>query len=150
MTDLILAHEGTRAKFVGDEVMALFSAPFPQTDHALRAVRVGLAMQTAHQAVLQTWQARGLDNAPIGVGIATGELTVGEMGCARRTDYTVIGQAANLGSRICGVAQAGQVLISQATYDLIANQIQAAPVTNLQLKGVGHAVTAYHVTRVLE
>ena len=150
MTDVILAHEGTLDKFVGDEVMALFSAPFPQADHALRAVRVGLAMQTAHQEILQTWQTRGLNDAPIGVGIATGELTVGEMGCARRTDYTVIGQAANLGSRICGVAKAGQVLISQATYDLIANQVQAAPVTGLQLKGVGHAVTAYHITRILE
>jgi adenylate cyclase len=150
MTDVILAHEGTLDKFVGDEVMALFSAPFPQTDHALRAVRVGLEMQTVHQDVLKTWQARGLAEAPIGVGIATGELTVGEMGCARRTDYTVIGRAANLGSRICGAAQAGQVLISQATYDLIADQVKATPITGLRLKGVDHPVTAYHVTRILE
>ncbi len=150
MTDVILAHEGTLDKFVGDEVMALFSAPFPQTDHALRAVRVGLDMQSVHQEVLKNWQAQGLGEAPIGVGIATGELTVGEMGCARRTDYTVIGRAANLGSRICGAAKAGQVLISQTTHDLIADQIEATPVTGLQLKGVEHDVTAYHVTRVLE
>jgi class 3 adenylate cyclase len=110
---------------------------------------VGLEMQIAHQAVMETWQARGVGAAPIGVGIATGELTVGEMGCPRRTDYTVIGQAANLGSRICGVAKAGQVLISQATYDLIAGQVEAAPVTGLRLKGVDHDVTAYHVTRIL-
>ncbi len=150
MTEVILSHEGTLDKFVGDEVMALFSAPFPQPDHALRAVRVGLDMQTAHQAVMDAWQARGLGAAPIGVGIATGELTVGEMGCARRTDYTVIGRAANLGSRICGAAKAGQVLISQATYDLIAEQIDATPVAGLRLKGVDQDVTAYHVTRILE
>ncbi|MCP4538305.1 MAG: GAF domain-containing protein [Chloroflexi bacterium] len=149
MTDVILSHEGTLDKFVGDEVMALFSAPFPQPDHALRAVQVGLEMQTTHQAVMETWQAYGVEAAPIGVGIATGELTVGEMGCARRTDYTVIGRAANLGSRICGAATAGQVLISQATYDLITGQIEAAPVAGLQLKGVEHDVTAYHVTRIL-
>lgn len=148
MTEIILAHEGTLDKFVGDEVMALFSAPFPQTDHALRAARVGLEMQATHRTVMERWQARGVEAAPIGIGIATGELTVGEMGCAQRTDYTVIGQAANLGSRICGAAQAGQVLVSQATYELIEEQIEAAPVTGLKLKGVGHDVTAYHVTRI--
>ena len=149
MTEIIMSHEGTLDKFVGDEVMALFSAPFPQPDHALRAARVGLEMQTAHQAVLETWQTRGLGPAPIGVGIATGELTVGEMGCPQRTDYSVIGRAANLGSRICKAAAAGQVLISQATYDLIKDQVQATPITGLQLKGVDHDVTAYHVTRIL-
>jgi adenylate cyclase len=150
MTEIILSHEGTLDKFVGDEVMALFSAPFPQEDHALRAVRVGLEMQATHQLVMEIWEAQGIEAAPIGVGIATGELTVGEMGCARRTDYTVIGRAANLGSRICGTAQAGQVLISQATYDLIENQVEAIPVTGLRLKGVDHDITAYHVTHVLD
>jgi adenylate cyclase len=150
MTEIILSHEGTLDKFVGDEVMALFGAPFPQPDHALRAVRVGLKMQEAHQETMDTWHARGLEPAPIGVGIATGELTVGEMGCLRRTDYTVIGRAANLGSRICGVAKAGQVLISQATHDLIKDQVEATPVTGLHLKGVDQAVTAYHITHILE
>ena len=150
MTEVILSHEGTLDKFVGDEVIALFSAPFPQPDHALRAVRVGLEMQSTHQTVMGTWQARGIEPAPIGVGIATGEMTVGEMGCPQRTDYTVIGRAANLGSRICGAAQGGQVLVSQATYVLIEEKVKATPISGLQLKGVDHDVTAYHVTRLLE
>jgi adenylate cyclase len=145
MTEVILSHEGTLDKFVGDEVMALFGAPFPQPDHALRAVHVGLAMQEAHLAVMGAWQAQGVDAAPIGVGIATGELIVGEMGSAQRTDYTVIGRAANLGARICAVAKAGQVLVSQATYDLVKNQVEATPITGLHLKGVDHDVTVYHV-----
>jgi adenylate cyclase len=148
MTEVILAHEGTLDKFVGDEVMALFGAPFPQPDHALRAVRVGLAMQEAHQVVMGTWQAHGIDAAPIGVGIATGELIVGEMGSAQRTDYTVIGRAANLGARICAVAKAGQVLVSQATYDLVKKQVEATPIAGVHLKGVDHDVTVYHITHV--
>ena len=150
MTEVILSHEGTLDKFVGDEVVALFGAPVPQPDHALRAVRVGLDMQAAHQVVMDDWRARDIEPAPIGIGIATGELTVGEMGCPQRTDYTAIGRAANLGSRICGVAQAGQVLISQATYDLIHDRVEATPITGLRLKGVDHDVTAYDVRRVLE
>jgi adenylate cyclase len=150
MTEVILAHEGTLDKFVGDEVMALFGAPFPQSDHALKAVQVGLEMQKAHQEVMQAWQARGVAAAPIGIGIATGEMIVGEMGSAQRSDYTVIGRAANLGARICGVAKAGQVLISQATYDLIRGQVEATPITGLELKGVGQDVTAYHVSSILD
>jgi len=150
MTEVILSHEGTLDKFVGDEVMALFGAPFPQADHALRAVRVGLEMQMAHQAVMGTWQTRNLDPAPIGIGIASGEMTVGEMGCPRRTDYTVIGRAANLGARICDVAEPGQVLVCQATYGLIEKKVKATPITGLQLKGMSCDVTAYHVIRVLD
>jgi class 3 adenylate cyclase len=150
MTEVILSYEGTLDKFVGDEVMALFGAPYPQEDHALRAVRVGLAMQVAHQTVMDIWQARDIETAPIGIGIATGEMIVGEMGCPQRTDYTVIGRAANLGARICSVAKGGQVLISQATYDLVKESVEATPITGLHLKGLNRNVTAYEVTRVLD
>jgi len=150
MTDIILAHEGTLDKFVGDEVMALFGAPFPQADHALRSIRTALAMQTAHQTVVDIWQSRNVDAAPIGIGIATGELIVGEMGSPQRTQYTVIGQAANLGARICSSAQAGQVLISQATYDLAKDHIEAHPIHGMEYKGISGAVTVYEVERVLD
>jgi class 3 adenylate cyclase len=106
-------------------------------------------MQKTHCRVMSAWRLRGLKPAPIGVGIATGELTAGEIGCSQRTDYTVIGRAANLGSRICSVAGPGEVLVSQATYDLIQGQVAATPVTGLRLKGVDQEVTAYHVTDVL-
>lgn len=150
MTEVILSHEGTLDKFVGDGVMALFGAPFPQPEHALRAVQVGLEMQAVHQAAMKTWQTCGVQPVPIGVGIASGELIAGEMGCPQRADYTVIGRAANLGSRICGIAQPGQVLISQATHDLIHDRLEAIPITGLQFKGIDHDVTVYHVVRVLD
>ena len=150
MANLVLAHQGTLDKFVGDEVMALFGAPFPQPDHALRAVRVGLAMQAAFQQVEAQWQARGVETAGLGVGIATGELIVGEIGCEQRADYTVIGRAANLGARICATAHANQVLISQATYDLVKDQVEVTPIPDQHFKGIDHEVTIYHVTRILD
>ena len=112
------------------------------------AIRAGLDMQAAHQEVMQTWIAKGVEAVSIGVGIATGELLVGEFGCQKRTDYTVIGRTANLGSRICSIAKGGQVMISQETYDLVKDAVAVVPHTGLQLKGVAHDVTVYHVIRV--
>ena len=150
MTDVILEHAGTLDKFVGDGLMALFGAPIPQEDHALRAVRVGLAMQAAYQAVMKSWRERGVDAPRLGVGIATGRMTVGEMGGSQRANYTVIGRAANLGSRICAMARGGQVLISQNTYDLVKEAVEAIPLPGQRFKGVVGDVTVYHATRILD
>jgi adenylate cyclase len=150
MTDVILEHEGTLDKFVGDEVMALFGAPIPQEDHALRAVRAGLAMQAAYRVVAKNWRERGVDAPPVGIGIATGRMTVGEMGGSQRADYTVIGRAAILGRRICDVAEGGQVLISQNTYELVKEAIEAAPLPEQHLKGVARGTTVYNVARILD
>ena len=149
MASVVLRNEGTLDKFVGDEVMAFFGAPHPHPDHALRAVRVGLQMQEAHAGVMASWESKGVTPSPIGVGIATGELIVGEMGSEQRTNYTVLGNAANLGARICGIAKAGQVVVSQATYDMIKDHVEAEAISGVQLKGVGGDVTVYNVTRVL-
>ena len=149
MAQVLYAYEGTLDKFIGDEVMALFGAPLPQLDHALRAVRVGLAMQNAHQQLMADWIARGIKPAALGIGIATGEVTVGEFGCEQRTDYTIIGHTANLGARICGVAEPDQVLISPETYDLIKDEVEVTPRSGVHLKGIDHAVTVYAVDRLL-
>jgi len=150
MTDVVLRHEGTIDKFVGDEVMALFGVPIPQDDHALRAIRVGLEMQVEYEKVQRAWKRRRLTPTSIGVGIATGEMIAGEMGSPQRSNYTVIGRPANLGSRICEVAQGGQVLISQRTYDLVHNQVEVLRVPGQHFKGVPDEVCVYQVVRVLE
>ena len=107
-------------------------------------------MQAAHETVISIWQGRGVDASPIGIGVATGELIVGEMGSPQRTQYTVIGQAANLGARICSSAQGGQVLISQATYDLVKDQIEGRPILGMEYKGISGSPTVYEVIQVLD
>lgn len=146
MSQVIISYEGTLDKFIGDEVMAIFNAPFPQPDHALRAVTVGFAMQEQHAKLMQNWQEHGIPPTPIGVGIATGELIAGEYGCSLRTDYTVIGRAANLGARITGIASGGTVLCSEDTFELIKHAVEATPVS-ASFKGIGQ-VTVYHITEV--
>jgi adenylate cyclase len=148
MTDVVLRHEGTVDKFVGDEVMALFGAPIPQDDHALRAVCAGLSMQKTHQRIRTAWHERGVQAPPIGIGIVTGNMIVGEMGGAQRADYTVVGSDVNLGARICGIANGGQVLISERTYSLVKESVEAVPLPRQRLKGLAYDVTVYHLARV--
>ena len=146
MSDVILQQGATLDKFIGDQVLALFGAPFPMEDHPLRAVKVGLSMQYAHRRVVNRWKVRGFAPIPMGIGISTGELTVGEFGSDLRSDYTVIGAAANLGYHICGGAAPGEVLISAETYELIADHLEAEPVTGRRFKGVPNDLAVYRVT----
>jgi adenylate cyclase len=148
MTEVILANKGTLDKFVGDEVMALFGAPYPQDDHALFAVTAGLQMQQVHREVMEHWHTQGMEPAPLGIGIATGELIVGEMGSPQRTDFTVIGRAANLGARICSVAKAGEVLVSESTFELIAGQVTATAISGQVFKGFDYDLMVYRIERL--
>jgi adenylate cyclase len=141
MTDVVLTHEGTVDKFIGDGVMALYNVPERQPDHALRAIQTALEMQQAHQVLRQRWP----QLPPIGLGIDTGEVIVGNFGSARRLEYTAVGHHINLASRLCGAAEGDQILISAATYALVRDQIVAEPVAALRLKGLAEAVEAYQV-----
>jgi adenylate cyclase len=142
MTEIVLSHEGLVDKFVGDCVMALYNAPERQPDHALRAVKTALAMMAAHQQLMQHWA----PHLPaIGIGIATGETIVGNFGSTQRNEYTAISRHVNLASRLCGIAEADQILISAATYDLVKEAIEARPLPSLKLKGIPEAVKAYQV-----
>ena len=149
MTEVIDRHEGTVDKFVGDEVVALFGAPMPMKDHAYRAVCTALEMQQAHQELMAGWVKAGHEAVPIGIGINTGEVIVGNIGCQRQMDYTAIGDNMNLASRICGVARGGQILISQATYQLIRQDVVAHEMAPVRVKGKAQPVQLYEVVALV-
>ena len=135
MTDVVLEHQGTLDKFVGDEVVALFGAPLPVADHALRAVETALKMQAAHQALMEKLAEQGREAAPIGIGINSGEMVVGNIGCEKRVDYTAIGDAMNLGARLCGQAKPHQIIISQSTYQLVRDAVLVEKLAPVLVKG---------------
>lgn len=145
LTELVLRHEGTLDKYIGDSVMCFFNAPERQEDHALRAVRLGLDMMQAHHRVMHTWAGR-LPLPPIGVGISTGEVMVGNFGSIKRLEYTVIGHDVNLAARLCGAAEGDEILISQATYDLVKDAVLAEELSEIQLKGIAGDVRPWRVT----
>ncbi len=100
MTDLVMADAGMLDKYIGDAVMAVYGAPIELHDHAERACATALAMIGALPALNARWMARKLPEIRIGIGINTGAMSVGNMGSDTRFDYTVMGDAVNLGARL--------------------------------------------------
>lgn len=139
----ILMYEGTLDKFMGDAVMGIFNAPLQQADHALRAVRAAAAMQRAiadyHHNI---GQERGLQ---FGIGLHTGEVVVGNIGMSDRMDYTAVGDAVNLAKRIQENAPGGKIIMSEAIYGMVAEEIEAVFVEELQVKGRQQWVKLYEL-----
>ncbi len=141
MTEIVGARDGTLDKFIGEGVMSLYNVPLPQPDHALRAVQTACEMMRAQRELMQRWPLL----PPIGIGIDTGEVIVGNFGSPQRLEYTAIGHHVNLAARLCGAADGNQILISAATYAFVRDQVKVEAVPSLRLKGIAEAVQAYHV-----
>ena len=144
MTGVIFKNGGTLDKFVGDEVIALFGTPVAMTDHAERAARCALDMRTVHKRLMDELAEKGIELPPMGVGIGTGEVIAGEFGPPIRTDFTAMGPAMNLGARLCSAAPAGQILISEATRQVLAERCEVETLDTIDLKGIG-GVQAYQL-----
>jgi class 3 adenylate cyclase len=128
-------------KLIGDAIMAVFNLRGDQPDHAARAVRAALALQAATAAI-----ARAHPDWPrFRVGVNTGPAHVGLVGTAGKRDYTALGDAVNLASRLEGRAAAGQVVVGGETYRALPDGSEVEPLGGLQVKGKEDAVEAYVV-----
>jgi adenylate cyclase len=137
---------GTLDKFIGDCVMAFFGAPVPLEDHALRAVRAAVEIQRDLAAWNRERQAQGLPGFRARVALNSGPVVVGDIGSARRVDYTVLGNTVNVAARLEAlVAQPGDVVLGPETWRLLAGAVPAEPLGEFQLKGLQQKIQAYKV-----
>jgi adenylate cyclase len=136
MSRIILDHEGTIDKFVGDAVMAFFGAPTPQEDHAERAVNCALRMAEFSKNFAEEQEAAGIPFGMTRIGVHTGPAIVGNVGGTARFDYTAIGDTVNTAARLEGAnGHLGTwICVSGPTVGLCKNQI-FRPIGNLVLKG---------------
>jgi adenylate cyclase len=152
--------DGTVDKFVGDEVMAIFGAPVPQEDHALRALICAVEMQRVHTAWVEKRKQEGKPWCGLGVGLATGQVVVGNIGTKTRMEYTVLGHAVNMAGRLCGSAAAGEVLTIPETHaaalvgikrargkpsPLVIPRLSFRPKDKMRFKNVEHAIDVVSV-----
>lgn len=131
---------GTLERFLGDGLLVLFNAPLPCEDPAGQALALAQQMQAAFPGALRPFQT-GSSRIGLGIGIATGEATLGQIGFEGRLDYAAIGAAPNLAARLCEQAQSGQILVCEATAQAIGAGLQKAG--SFELKGIPGAAAAY-------
>jgi adenylate cyclase len=137
---IVLAEGGTVVQFMGDAMMAIFNAPHPQPDHALRAARAALAMQRA----VGELPAAGT-RPHFRVGLNSGPALVGNIGSAEIRNFSAIGDTTNLAARLQTYAAEGSVVIGASTYDLIREQAVVRPLGSPELKGKSRAVEVYEL-----
>ncbi len=149
MSDAVLRRGGYLDKYIGDAVMAVYGAPVPHRDHADRCLGTAIAMQRAVDELNPTLTARGLAPLEIGVGVNSGEVVVGNMGSAERFDYTVIGDAVNLASRLEGLTKiyGARCLVGEATQALCSDDFVFREVDRVRVKGKGEAVALFELLR---
>ena len=135
MTDLVFANGGTLDKYLGDGILAFFGDPIPFEDHAERAVATAFQMREKVVELRSTWM-RLEEELSIGIGISTGYVTVGNVGSATRSDYTVLGSHVNVAARLATNAEPGQILATDRTLAMVRETIHGEPVEDLTLKGV--------------
>ncbi len=149
VVQIIFKYGGTVDKFMGDGVMVLFGAPLPMQQQTDAAVSCALEIQ----AMLATWnkqrvrEKKGL--IPVGIGINSGEVVVGAIGSTKTMQYTCIGNAVNIASRLTGVAKAGQIIASHTTMKAIQSKMKFKPLPPLAIKGIEGKIQTYEVIGVV-
>ncbi|MBW2699228.1 MAG: adenylate/guanylate cyclase domain-containing protein [Deltaproteobacteria bacterium] len=147
MTELVFKYQGTLDKYMGDAIMAIYGAPVPFDDHARAACRTALEMMEELGRMQVSWRKRGVPNIDIGIGLNTGPMSVGNMGSARRFDYTVMGDNVNLGSRLEGSnKQYGtHIIISEHTRKAIGDHFTCRELDLVAVKGKQEPVRIFEL-----
>ncbi len=152
MVDIIVEHKGTVDKFIGDAIMAYWNAPNDVPDHEDAAVTSAVLQIKALKVVNDKFIAEGKPTIDIGIGLNTGDVTVGEMGSFGRADYTIIGDPVNLASRLEGLCKPyhAHIVISEFTKSGLKKPYVIRELDLVRVKGKNEPVSIYEVIDIGE
>ncbi len=145
MTDIIFAHGGTLDKYLGDGLMALFGAPTTTPKDAANALSAAVAMQRRMIGINVELLEEGFAEIGIGIGLHTGEVTVGYIGSERRSEYTAIGDSVNTASRLESNAKGGEILVSEVTAKAALSRYQLTARPPISVKNREQPVPLFEV-----
>jgi adenylate cyclase len=147
MTPIVFDHQGTLDKLMGDAIMAFFGAPGQLTDHPHKAAETALKMVEKLEQLKAERRERGIEKLEVGIGLNTGLVTVGNLGSQSFMDYTVIGDAVNLGSRLEGLNKiyGTSILLSQFTAERLDSRFVLRELDLVRVKGKGDVVTIFEL-----
>ncbi len=148
MVGIIVKHGGTLDKFMGDAIMAIFGAPNPQPDHALRAVMASLEMRKKGEEITADWKKKGRKHIlDMGMAINTGDAVVGNIGSDQRLEYTAIGDTVNTCSRMEGITRVYQVktIIGEKTAALVKDKMIVRELDFVRVKGKKEPARIYEL-----
>lgn len=150
--DVVTTYGGTIKDLAGDGLLALVGAPLPVPDHAARALRMAVEIRDRSEAMLSRWRKLGVDLG-IGIGVASGFVTVGPIAGAGRLEYAAVGPPVNLASRLCDRAADGQVLVSERTVGSLGDETPGVRWIRHDatlLKGLARSITVYEIAEPRE
>lgn len=144
-SNCLLNHGAYVDKYIGDAVMAVFGVPQPLPGHALAACRAALEAQAAIAGINARYAASAGVKLAVRIGLNTGEMIAGNVGSSRKRNYTVMGDAVNLSSRLEGANKAfgTQILLGHETARLVQDVMATRPLTRLRVKGKAVAVEVH-------
>jgi adenylate cyclase len=147
MSHVVLDHHGTLDKYEGDAIMAIFGAPADVENHALAACKTALQMQRSLGKMRADWKKRKLPELHQRIGINSGDMVIGNMGSNIRFDYTAIGDSVNLGARLesANKLYGTGILISEATFQMVKEQVVARQLDVVRVKGKQDPVKVYEL-----
>ena len=150
MVEIVMKHNGTLDKYIGDAIMAVYGAPLSAgiAEDAWRAVQTAAEMRTQLKVLQQTWATQGRPVLRIGIGINHGDVVVGNIGSPQRMEYTVIGDAVNVASRVEGLnKQCGtDILLTESVYALVRERVVVVAQELAAVKGREQKLNVYSLT----
>ncbi len=149
MCQIVFKYGGYVDKFIGDCLMAVFSAPNPKPDDARSAVFAAIEQQEKILQIAEEWKSQGRQVFTVGMGLNTGEVVMGNLGSADRLNYTVIGDNVNTAARLYNVAKGGQTIISETTWNEVKDLVVVNELDPVMVKGKEKPLRIFEVIRKL-
>lgn len=145
MTEIVLAEGGTIDKYEGDAIIAMFGAPLPQADHAVRACVAALRCQQRLAELRPQWVQEGLPECHMRIGVNSGDAVVGNMGSTQRFDYTMIGDTVNLAARLEGTNKVYNMftMVGEVTHKLAGGALLMREVDAVRVKGKTQPISIF-------